>query len=208
MEARKPSFLSKDDLSKKINEMRSSNFSEETIASKLGLDYSSLSDNKPKFTKILNKVDSLISSNSKEAKDIDDNLNAKQSKGYSKEELPELASSLKEAVNNLSESLDYKQKYSKSFYSESAKVWEKEGKQRVYIPRNAFEQAGYLTLDANDAKGRLASRVEGTPFYQVATRGGNMGSLDDAGKLIWSEFKLRYKKEKLYNSLLSKKTKK
>lgn len=39
------------------------------------------------------------------------------------------------------------EKFSHTYHSQKAKVWEQYGKRRLYIPRNAYEQAGYVDLD-------------------------------------------------------------
>jgi len=39
------------------------------------------------------------------------------------------------------------QKFSHTYHSQKAKVWEQYGKRRLYVPRNAYEQAGYVDLN-------------------------------------------------------------
>ena len=62
------------------------------------------------------------------------------------------------------------------------KVWRKGSKERVYVPRNAFEQAGYVTKDKNDVSGRN-SGSEGDWYYS-ATRPGNTGDLISFAKSL------------------------
>lgn len=40
----------------------------------------------------------------------------------------------------------YEEKFSKSYYSKKAGIWEKHRFFRLYIPRNAYENAGYIDL--------------------------------------------------------------
>ena len=40
----------------------------------------------------------------------------------------------------------YEEKFSKKAYFQQAKRWTKEEKDRLYIPRDAYEQAGYIDL--------------------------------------------------------------
>lgn len=55
------------------------------------------------------------------------------------------------------------------------KVWEKDGKFRIYINRNEYEQAGYITDDPNDVSGYHSGR-QGNMYYN-ARRPGNIGRL-------------------------------
>jgi len=56
------------------------------------------------------------------------------------------------------------------------KVWESGEKVRVYVKRNAREQAGYITFTKNDTKGTEATD-EWNGLYVQPTRAGNQSTL-------------------------------
>jgi len=53
----------------------------------------------------------------------------------------------------------FSEKFSHSSYYQGLKLWEKYGKKRIYVPRNAYEQAGYIDLISGDV---VASRPGNT----------------------------------------------
>lgn len=69
----------------------------------------------------------------------------------------------------------FQEKFSKSSYYQTVKKWTGGGKERYYVPRNAYEQAGYVTKDKNDVKGYNSGEYRG--LYYSATRPGNVSTL-------------------------------
>jgi len=89
-------------------------------------------------------------------------------------------SDIKDIIKNseFKEQWTFKGKTDKSGFSkyyQSIKDWEKNGKYRVYVPRNEYEQAGYITLDENDARGNNSGFYKGV--WYKANRPGNINSL-------------------------------
>ena len=77
-------------------------------------------------------------------------------------------------LNNIEKIKDeffYEEKFRKSYYKQEAKLCEKYGKSRLYIPRNAYEQAGYIDLLTGET---------------VPTRPGNHSTLKRALEYIQS----------------------
>jgi len=58
---------------------------------------------------------------------------------------------------------------------EDAKIWEKSRKKRIYLYNRSFQQAGYITTDADDVRGRNSGTYRGLSFS--ATRPGNVNIL-------------------------------
>lgn len=71
--------------------------------------------------------------------------------------------SKEELIEMIIEEETYEESFSKKSYFNQAKVWSKYGKERLYIPRNAYEQAGYVDLKSGE-------------YYP--TRPGNSSSFD------------------------------
>lgn len=58
-----------------------------------------------------------------------------------------------ETAKKVAEQIGKKEeKFSKTYYCQKANVWENYGKRRLYIPKNAYEQAGYIDLDTEEIK--------------------------------------------------------
>ena len=55
------------------------------------------------------------------------------------------------------------------------RIWRKGDKERIYVPRNSYEQAGYITKNPKDVYGRNSGEHKG--FYYSATRPGNTAEL-------------------------------
>ena len=84
---------------------------------------------------------------------------------------------IKNKVNKIKDNFFYEEKFKKSYYSQKVIIWEKYFKCRVYIPRNAYEQAGYITLDKDDVKSNNSGEYKG--IYYQATRPGNISYLKE-----------------------------
>ena len=69
---------------------------------------------------------------------------------------------IEEKIQEIIKEYDFSEKFSKTSYNKKASIWEKYGKRRLYVPRNAYEQLGYIDLDTMEI---------------VATRPGNYGEL-------------------------------
>ena len=55
-----------------------------------------------------------------------------------------------ENARKIAEQIEYEEKFKKSYYHKKANVWEKYGKRRLYVPRNAYEDVGYIDLDTRE----------------------------------------------------------
>lgn len=56
------------------------------------------------------------------------------------------------------------------------KIWKKHNRCRVYVNRNGYEQAGYITEDGSDVRGRNSAEYKG--LYYQATRPGNCSIIE------------------------------
>lgn len=88
---------------------------------------------------------------------------------------------LKRKVETIREKFSYRENFSKKSYFNSLKIWEKGGKLRVYVPRNAYEQAGYIACDEQSLGMDRTRRdlVQYKGFYLVPNRPGNLSSLKE-----------------------------
>ena len=68
-----------------------------------------------------------------------------------------------------------KGQYGKYDREKGPNVWRKGDKERVYVPRNAGENAGYVTKNVKDVYGRNSGEHNGWGYS--ATRPGNVGEL-------------------------------
>lgn len=82
---------------------------------------------------------------------------------------------IKERIKKIKSDWTFKEEFSKTSHYKSISIWEKYGKFRVYVPRNAYEQAGYITVDSQDLQKYNSGEHKGL-FYQ-ATRPGNVNGL-------------------------------
>ncbi len=78
---------------------------------------------------------------------------------------------VEEKIQEIITEYDYSEKFSKNSYNKKASIWEKYGKRRLYVPRNAYEQLGYIDLDTKEV---------------VATRPGNFGELNAIAERIFN----------------------
>ncbi len=89
---------------------------------------------------------------------------------------------LKERLEGIKKEFTYSEKFSKTMHFQSPKIWEKNGKFRIYVPRNAYEQAGFITTDEHDVRGYNSGEYLG--FYYQANRPGNVADLKKFIKAI------------------------
>jgi len=82
---------------------------------------------------------------------------------------------IKKKVQEIKSDWTFKKEFSKSSHYQNVKIWENHGKFRVYVPKNAYEQAGYITTDSEDVSGYNSGEFGG--LYFKATRPGNVHSL-------------------------------
>lgn len=82
---------------------------------------------------------------------------------------------IKKRVQEIKSDWTYKEEFSKTSHFQTVKIWEKYGKFRVYIPRNAYEQAGFITVDPEGISRYNSGEYKGL-FYE-ATRPGNVQNL-------------------------------
>lgn len=79
------------------------------------------------------------------------------------------------AIKDSTYSETVKGQYGKYERAVTPKVWRKGDKERIYVPRNAYEQAGYVTKDIKDVSGRNSGAHKGWGYN--ANRPGNVGEL-------------------------------
>jgi len=79
------------------------------------------------------------------------------------------------AFNAIKSEWEFVHETRKRRYRQEAKIWEKYGRFRIYVPRDEYEQAGYITFDEADAKGKRIGEYKG--IYYSATRPGNVDKL-------------------------------
>lgn len=78
----------------------------------------------------------------------------------------------------LKDNFSYEEKFSKRTHSNAPKLWQKGDKERYYIPKNAYEDAGYVTKNATDIYGRNSGEHKGWGYS--ANKPGGVSSLKDA----------------------------
>lgn len=79
------------------------------------------------------------------------------------EEKGEKVMTLDEKVQKVIEEFVYEVNFKRKRYFQQAKRWTKDGKDRLYIPRDAYEQAGYIdlvTMECHPTRGGNLSQLK------------------------------------------------
>lgn len=100
-------------------------------------------------------------------------LSLKMALSAGKEEKKMTKEEVRKKVEEIAPRFFHEEKFSKTYHSQSLKLWEKGDKFRIYVPRNAYEQAGYITFEEKDVYGKNTGSYRG--FFWSATRPGNTG---------------------------------
>ena len=81
---------------------------------------------------------------------------------------------IKQAFNAVVDKWTFKGKLDSSGWAKQyqrAKIWEKNGKFRIYVPHDEYSQAGYVTMDANDVpKGSTSGQHKGLYYSAVSSQ--------------------------------------
>lgn len=85
---------------------------------------------------------------------------------------------IKDLLDKIKDEFTFVERFKKTRYYQAPKIWSTKDKLRIYVPRNAYEQAGYVAFRKEDL-GRDAERaMEYKGMYIVPTRPGNRSSLE------------------------------